>query len=85
MKIVGTKVRNGIVKKGGRVTVRRGGVGEEGKVVYEGVVSSLKSQKKDVAEMRKGTECGLGFENWEDFKVGDVIQCFEEKSEKRRL
>ena len=50
-----------------------------------GVISSLKSQKKDVPEMRKGTECGMGFENWEDFKVGDVIQCYEEKSEKRRL
>jgi len=35
--------------------------------------------------MRKGTECGMGFESWEDFKVGDVVQCYEEKSEKRRL
>jgi len=52
---------------------------------FTGTITSLKSQKKDVPEMRKGSECGMGFENWEDFKVGDVIQCYEEKSEKRRL
>jgi translation initiation factor IF-2 len=50
-----------------------------------GVVSSLKSQKKDVDQMRKDTECGIAFQDWEDFKVGDKIQCYEEKSEKRSL
>lgn len=35
--------------------------------------------------MRKGTECGVAFENWEDFKVGDSIQCYEESKERRRL
>jgi translation initiation factor IF-2 len=35
--------------------------------------------------MRKGTECGMGFENWESFEVGDVVQTYEEISEKRRL
>jgi translation initiation factor IF-2 len=45
----------------------------------------LKNVKKDVQEMRKGTECGMGFENWEGFEVGDVAQTYEEISEKRRL
>ena len=35
--------------------------------------------------MRKGSECGIGFENWTDFKVGDQVQCYEEKVEKRTL
>ena len=35
--------------------------------------------------MRKGTECGMSFENWEDFKIGDQVQCYEEKIEKRYL
>ena len=35
--------------------------------------------------MRKGSECGMGFENWEAFEVGDQIQSFEENSEKRTL
>ena len=35
--------------------------------------------------MRKGTECGMGFENWTDFKTGDQVQCYEEMTEKRTL
>jgi translation initiation factor IF-2 len=50
-----------------------------------GSLHSLKNVKKDVTEMRKGTECGIGFEEWTGFEVGDQVQCYEEKSEKRRL
>lgn len=50
-----------------------------------GTLSSLKNIKKDVTEMRKGHECGIGFANWSDFKVGDQLQCYEETSEKRTL
>lgn len=35
--------------------------------------------------MRKGTECGVGFDGWEDFEVGDLLQTYEEKTEKRSL
>jgi translation initiation factor IF-2 len=45
----------------------------------------LRNVKKDVTEMRKDTECGIAFENWTDFAVGDQIQCYEEISEKRSL
>jgi translation initiation factor IF-2 len=45
----------------------------------------MKHIKKEVTEMRKGTECGMGFENWGAFEVGDQIQAYEEKSEKRYL
>jgi translation initiation factor IF-2 len=50
-----------------------------------GIVSTIKNQKKDVEQMRKDTECGISFEDWEGFKVGDRIQCYEEKFEKRTL
>jgi translation initiation factor IF-2 len=53
--------------------------------MFVGTISSLKSHKKDVEEMRMNTECGISFEGWEDFKVGDRIQCYEEKFEKRTL
>jgi translation initiation factor IF-2 len=50
-----------------------------------GIVSTLKNQKKDVESMRKDTECGISFEGWDEFKVGDKIQCYEEKKEARKL
>ena len=50
-----------------------------------GSLSSLKIVKKDVAETRKGNECGMGFEKWTEFRVGDQVQCYEEKVEKRYL
>ncbi|GAB1742830.1 hypothetical protein NU219Hw_g8538t1 [Hortaea werneckii] len=80
MKIAGCKVRNGTVGKGSRVRILRGS-----ERVYDGMITSLKNVKKDVQEMRKGTECGMGFEEWEAFEVGDQIQTYEEFSEKRRL
>lgn len=52
---------------------------------YVGAITSLKHVKKDVQEMRKGTECGLAFGKWQDFQAGDVVQTYEETSEKRTL
>lgn len=43
----------------------------------------MKHVKKDVTEIQKGSECGIGFENWTAFEVGDMIQRYEEKIEKR--
>ncbi|KAF2018360.1 initiation factor 2 [Aaosphaeria arxii CBS 175.79] len=80
VKVAGSKVRNGIVKKNTKAKVLRGDV-----VVFDGIINSLKSQKKEVDEMRKDTECGIGFENWEAFKIGDKIQCYDETKEKRTL
>lgn len=80
VKIAGCKIRNGVIGNGTRVRVLRG---EE--KVYDGTISSLKNVKKDVQEMRKGSECGMGFEGWEGFEVGDQIQTYEENSTKRTL
>ncbi|KAF2838613.1 initiation factor 2 [Patellaria atrata CBS 101060] len=79
-KIAGCKVRYGVVGRGNRVRVQR-----RGEQIYDGTITSLKNVKKDVSEMRKGTECGIGFENWEAFKEGDKIQTYEEMTEKRYL
>ncbi|QIX00223.1 hypothetical protein AMS68_005740 [Peltaster fructicola] len=80
VKIAGCKVRNGVVAKSSRVRVMRNMV-----KVYDGSLSSLKNVKKDVQEMRKGSECGLAFEGWEGFEIGDLVQTYQEISEKRTL
>ncbi|KAF2144563.1 uncharacterized protein K452DRAFT_222464 [Aplosporella prunicola CBS 121167] len=80
MLIAGCRVKNGVMGRGHRVRVFRGE-----KKIYDGTVSSLKNVKKDVAEMRKGTECGMAFDGWQDFQANDTIQCYEERAEKRYL
>lgn len=84
-RVLGCRVRNGVIARGARVRVFRGAVGDENSVVWEGKVGGLKSHKKDVESMRKGAECGVTLEGWDKFEVGDVLQCFEETREKRRL
>ncbi|KAJ5911404.1 Translation initiation factor IF-2 [Penicillium subrubescens] len=78
--IAGCRVRNGLVNKTKKVRVIRGN-----QTVYDGTMTSLKNVKKDVTEMRKDTECGIAFDGWTDFAVGDHIQCYEEIFEKRHL
>ncbi|KAJ5818701.1 hypothetical protein N7474_004292 [Penicillium riverlandense] len=78
--IAGCRVRNGLVNRTRKVRVMRGD-----QTIYDGTITSLKNVKKDVTEMRKDTECGIGFEDWTDFAVGDHIQCYEEIYEKRYL
>nr|XP_001399007.2 elongation factor Tu [Aspergillus niger CBS 513.88] len=78
--IAGCKVRNGTINRARKVRVIRGQ-----ETIYDGSITSLKNVKKDVTEMRKDTECGIGFDGWTDFAVGDHIQCYEEVFEKRYL
>ena len=49
------------------------------------MLDSLKNVKKDVTEMRKGSECGMAFQGWEDFQEGDQVQSYDEQHEKRTL
>jgi translation initiation factor IF-2 len=95
--IAGCKVRNGAVTRVGKVRVLRNNEKVfDGRsrpfpprtpllTIWSGTLSSLKSVKKDVSEMKKGGECGIGFEGWTDFQVGDLVQSYEEKEEKRYL
>lgn len=80
IRIAGCKVTNGTISRSQQIRVIR-----EGETVYTGTLESLKHIKKDVTEMRKGTECGLGFKDWADAQEGDSVQCFEEKVEARKL
>ena len=48
----------------------------DGIVIHEGKISSLKRFKDDVREVAQGYECGIGIENYNDIKEGDVIECF---------
>ncbi|KAI9680134.1 MAG: hypothetical protein M1829_001371 [Trizodia sp. TS-e1964] len=78
--IAGCKVRNGVIGRTSMVRVLR-----DKAIVYDGTLDSLKNVKKDVAEMRKGNECGMGFTDWTDFKIGDQVQTYETIIEPRTL
>ncbi|SNX83503.1 related to translation initiation factor IF-2, mitochondrial [Melanopsichium pennsylvanicum] len=81
-KIAGCKVTNGTMTKLNMVRVLRGSKREQ---VFVGKMDEFKHIKKDVVEMRKGTECGMSFQGWQDLKVGDVVQSFTEVSVPRTL
>jgi translation initiation factor IF-2 len=69
--IAGCRVVDGVIKRDAEVRVVR-----EGVVVYTGRVSSLRRFKEDASEVRSGFECGVGVSNFNDVKVGDVLECF---------
>jgi translation initiation factor IF-2 len=70
--IAGAYVTDGMISRAGAgVRVLRDNV-----VIYTGKLSSLKRFKDDVREVQSGYECGLGVENFNDIKVGDVIEAF---------
>lgn len=69
--IAGSYVRRGTIKRNAQTRLVRDGV-----VIYEGKVSSLRRFKDDVGEVRDGYECGIGLENYQDIKDGDVIEAF---------
>lgn len=52
---------------------------------FLGTIDSLKNVKKDVKEMRKGSECGIGIAGFEEFLPGDLVKTYEEVSTKRHL
>jgi translation initiation factor IF-2 len=71
-KVAGCHVTDGKVTRSSRCRVRR-----DGEVVYEGRISSLKHVKEDVREATVGFDCGIRFEDWTEFKEGDVIEAFD--------
>jgi translation initiation factor IF-2 len=70
--IAGSHVADGKIARNAGVRLLRDGV-----VVYTGKISSLKRFKDDVREVLTGYECGVGLENFNDIKIGDVIEAFE--------
>ena len=57
----------------------------EGIVTYSGSINQLKRFKEDVQEVKKNYECGISIKNFNDIKVGDIIEGFEEREIKRTL
>jgi translation initiation factor IF-2 len=78
--VAGCMVTSGELQRRGKVRVIR-----EGVQVYEGELESLKRFKDDVREVREGFECGLNVHNFNDVKVGDVIECYRVEEVARSL
>jgi len=78
--IAGCMVLDGKLNRNTGIRIIRDGV-----VVYTGKLSSLKRFKEDAKEVQKGFECGLSIENFNDIKVGDIVEGFEEVEVKRTL
>src|SRR5881296_1930990 len=78
--VAGCFVRSGVIPRTAKVRVIRDGV-----EVYDGTLASLKRFKDDVREVREGFECGIGIENFNDVKVGDVIEAYKIEEVARSL
>ena len=79
-KIAGCRVTDGKVERGAKVRLIRDNV-----VIHEGTLSTLKRFKDEVREVPGGQECGMAFANYQDIRVGDVIECFNVETIARSL
>jgi translation initiation factor IF-2 len=79
-KIAGCRVEDGRVERGAHVRLIRDNV-----VVHEGKLSQLKRFKDDAKEVAAGQECGMAFENYQDMRPRDVIECYIVHEERRTL
>jgi translation initiation factor IF-2 len=78
--IAGSEVVDGLIERKSGVRLIRDGI-----VIYEGDLASLKRFKDDVKEVRAGLECGIGIANFNDVKVGDVIESYTVEEIARKL
>ena len=78
--VAGCRVTDGVVERGANVRLIRDSV-----VVHQGKLSQLKRFKDDAREVVAGQECGMAFENYQDMKVGDVIECYRVETIQRTL
>ena len=79
-KVAGCRVTDGQVERGANVRLIRDNV-----VVHEGKLSTLKRFKDEVKEVQAGQECGMAFENYQDMRAGNVIECYRIEEIKRSL
>jgi translation initiation factor IF-2 len=70
--IAGSAVTEGVIRRNAQCRVMR-----DRKVVHAGKIGSLKRIKEDVREVAAGLECGIGVDNFADFKPGDLVEAFE--------
>jgi translation initiation factor IF-2 len=79
-KVAGCRVIDGVVQRGANVRLIRDNV-----VIHDGKLGQLKHVKEDVREVTAGHECGMSFENYQDMRVGDVIECYRVEQVQRTL
>mmetsp|Transcript_24898 Transcript_24898/g.40996 ORF Transcript_24898/g.40996 Transcript_24898/m.40996 type:complete len:809 (-) Transcript_24898:1009-3435(-) len=85
-KIAGCRIKEGVLHRAARVRVLRPTTDlDPPTVLFEGPLSSLKHFKEDVTEVKRGAECGIGMEGFEEFRQGDVIQSIETVQVKRLM
>jgi len=70
--VAGCMITEGMVKRGAKVRLLRDNV-----VIHEGTLKTLRRFKDEVREVQHGFECGMAFDNYDDIKIGDVIECFD--------
>lgn len=78
--VAGCMVKEGKVKRGNKLRLIRDGI-----VIYTGEMGALKRFKEDVKEVNQGYECGLSFSSYQDLKVGDFVESFEEVEVRKSL
>jgi translation initiation factor IF-2 len=78
--VAGCMVTEGVVRRTARARVIR-----EGIVTFDGKLAALKRFKDDAREVKDGLECGLSFENFNDMKVGDTVECYEVQEVRQSL
>jgi translation initiation factor IF-2 len=78
--VAGCMVRDGKIKRSSRIRLVRDGI-----VIFTGELDSLKRFKEDVKEVTSGYECGITIHNFNDMKVGDIIESYEETEIKKTL
>jgi len=79
-KVAGCRVLDGVVQRGAHVRLIRDNV-----VIHEGKLSQLKRFKDDAREVTSGQDCGMAFENYQDMRAGDIIECYRVEEVKRTL
>ncbi|MBR1216676.1 translation initiation factor IF-2 [Bradyrhizobium sp. U87765 SZCCT0131] len=79
-KIAGCRVTDGTVERGANVRLIRDNV-----VIHEGKLGQLKRFKDDAKEVVAGQECGMSFENYQDMRPGDIIECYRVETIQRSL
>ena len=78
--VAGSMVKEGLFRRGAHARVIRGG-----KIIFQGIIRSLRHIKEDVKEIASGYECGISLEGYSDFKIGDTLECFTKKEIQRSV
>ncbi|KAI8992656.1 hypothetical protein BDB01DRAFT_779197 [Pilobolus umbonatus] len=78
--VAGCRITNGVIPRNGKIRVLR-----NKEIIWEGELSALKQVKKEITEAKKGLECGMSFEGFDDFRPGDTVQAIQTIETKQKL